>query len=129
MPDISKEHLPDRRYPEFLEKAGKWEGFWGLYHNGWLHHTRNGPTFCPIFANREDAQNWGTSIQTHHVPVPITLVDAIEHLLPDWQANDVMAGVSPTPDLAPALIAADLLAQDLLRALTAALQANLGNNP
>lgn len=123
---LNPEQCPKQsaRYQNFVVRAAQWEGFWGLYHNGWLLHTSGGQTFCPVFASREDAQSWGASIQTNHVPVPITLVDAIEHIVPDWQANGVMAGVSPTPALAPVLIAPDEFAQDLLRALKSALNSN-----
>lgn len=126
MPDMSSNQARDQRYDDFLELAAKWEGFWGLYHHGWLLHTSSGQTFCPVFARREDAQSWGASIQTNHIPVPITLIDAIEHIVPDWRENGVMAGVSPTPALAPVMVAPGDLSADLLDALKTAMAKQFG---
>ncbi|WP_412557930.1 DUF2750 domain-containing protein [Thalassospira sp. MIT1370] len=81
---------------------------------------------CPVFASREDAQSWGASIQTNHIPVPITLIDAIEHIVPDWRENGVMAGVSPTPALAPVMVAPGDLSADLLGALKTAMAKQFG---
>lgn len=126
MSDVASEHPNDNRYREFLQEVGKWEGLWGLFHHGWLLHTHEGQTFCPLFATRDAAQSWGASIRTNHVAGAITLVDVIEHLIPDWQSQNIMAGICPTPALGPVLIRPDKLSADLLGALKAAMTVQFG---
>lgn len=122
-----RDQQTDTRYQDFITAVGEWEGVWGLYHNGWLlHRCDESKLFCPLFATRDAAQSWGASIRTNHVAGAITLVDVIEHLIPDWQSQNIMAGICPTPALGPVLIRPDKLSADLLGALKAAMTVQFG---
>lgn len=115
MTDIPQD---ETRYADFIHDVAKWEGVWALYHNGWLlRTTETGQKFCPVFANREQAQSFEASIQSNHVPSAITLVELMESLMVQWRAEDIMAGICPTPAKPAIVVSLDQLSNDLMAAL------------
>jgi hypothetical protein len=117
----------DDRYCAFLDAVAKWEGVWALYHNGWLlHRDGRGQTYCPLFATRADAQSFGASIQSDHVPTAITLVELIEGLIAQWHNEGIVPGICPTPSSDAVLVDPDNLSADLLAALKDAITERFG---
>jgi hypothetical protein len=108
----------DTRYADFIHEVAEWEGVWALYHNGWLlQTTASGEKYCPIFATREEAQSFAASIQSDHVPSAITLVELTESVMMQWRAEEVMAGICPTPAKPAIVVTLDQLSDDIMAAL------------
>jgi hypothetical protein len=108
----------DTRYADFIAEVAEWEGVWALYHNGWLlQTTESGQKFCPVFARREEAKSFAASIQGDHVPTAITLVELMESLMVQWRAEDIIAGICPTPALPAIMVSPDQLSDDVMAAL------------
>jgi len=108
----------DTRYADFIREVAEWEGVWALYHNGWLlRTTKTGQKYCPIFAMREEAESFEASIQSTHVPTAITLVELMESLMVQWRAEDIMAGICPTPAKPAIVVSLDQVSNDLMAAL------------
>ncbi|WP_081649584.1 DUF2750 domain-containing protein [Thalassospira lucentensis] len=113
---------PNNRYADFLSAVATFEGVWGLYRNGWLLCPGDdGQKFCPFFPSRDDAAHWEDAAKTGYVPTAITLVELMESLLPDLAKNDIVAGISPTPDAGPIVPGHDQLHHDLITAFKAAI--------
>jgi hypothetical protein len=118
----------DTRYADFIAEVAEWEGVWALYHNGWLLQTTDsGQKFCPIFALRDEAKSFEASIQSDHVPTAITLVELMESLMVQWRAEDIMAGICPTPALPAIVVSPDQLSNDLMAALKDVMDERFGN--
>lgn len=93
-------------------------GSLALYHNGWLlQTTESGQKYCPIFAMRDEAESFEASIQSMHVPTAITLVELMESLMVQWRAEDIMAGICPTPAQPAIVVSLDQVSNDLMAAL------------
>lgn len=117
----------DDRYVAFIREVAEWEGVWALYHNGWLlHTTETGQKFCPLFARSNDAQSFGASIQSDHVPTAVTLVELMESLMVQWRAEDIHAGICPTPAKPAVVVTPDQLSTDLMTALKDVMTERLG---
>lgn len=108
----------DTRYADFIREVAEWEGVWALYHNGWLLQTsETGQKICPVFALRDEAKSFAASIQSDHVPTAITLVELTESLMVQWRAEEIMAGICPTPAKSAIVVSPDQLSNDLMAAL------------
>ena len=103
-----------KRYKYFVKMVVDQEEVWGLYQDGWaLAATENGKQVFPLWPAKEYAQLCANNEWVDYSPVPISLDEFIDQLLPKLRNDEVLPGVFYTPSDTGVTPTVDQLLADL----------------